>query len=372
MKKNILFLSLLISFGAPHLAFCFPEMVRHGYINCNTCHVSPDGGGLLTPYGRELSREILPTWGTTNTEESKFAYGLVTPPDWLNAMGMYRGVYAYQNTPFISQGQYIYMQGDAEASATFQQFTLDATLGYQDKTGDTSALDQMLSRRHYLKYQPTDQLEFRFGRFMPAFGINTPDHVIPTKSDLGWNEGQETYNLEVAWVTDTWSLFATGIFGKWDGQQVNQEQGFALRPGIALGDTYKVGLSYEYGMDPGFNRNVIGPWGILGFTKHFFLLTEWDAQQTSGLSTGAGSHWGGVDYNRLDYEFVQGLHGYVTQDFSELNFNDFSTLHNSYGVGVQFFPRPHFEINASYQRLRQIFVGNAYTDFAWLMINVYI
>ena len=221
-------------------------------------------------------------------------------------------------------------------------------------------------------YKPNEQLSVRFGRFMPAYGINTPDHVIPIKSNLGWDEGNETYNLELSWITETWSMFATGIFGKWDGQQVNQEQGFVLRPSVAVADTYKVGLSYEYGIDPAYNRNVIGPWGILGFTKHFFLLTEFDAQQTSMNAPASGSHWGAVDYNKLDYEFVQGMHAYITQDFAQLNFNQFSTLQNSYGVGLQFFPRPHFEINASYQWLRQIFVGNTYTDFAWIMFNVYI
>ena len=37
----------------------FPEMIRHGYINCNACHVSPAGGGLLTAYGRTISKELL-------------------------------------------------------------------------------------------------------------------------------------------------------------------------------------------------------------------------------------------------------------------------------------------------------------------------
>jgi hypothetical protein len=167
-------------------------------------------------------------------------------------------------------------------------------------------------------------------------------------------------------------VFVTGDFGRPDRDSYHRETGFAIRPSLAVADTYKVGLSYFHGDGKDTTRNVGGPWGILGFTKRFFLLSEWDFQQ-QGSKTGAfPSQTGGLDYNRLDYEFIQGLHGYLTQDFAELNFNDFTTLHNSFGVGVQFFPRPHFEINASYQRLRQIFVGNAYTDFAWLMINLYI
>lgn len=346
-------------------------MVRYGYINCITCHVSPHGGGVLKEYGREISREVLSTWGQENTEESKFAYGLVKPPDWLNVMGTYRGVEAYQNTPYISQAKYIYMQGDIEASATYKKFTLDASLGYEDKTLDTTALDHLISRTHYIMYQPTDEYEIRFGRFFPNFGINTPDHVIPTKADLGWDEGQETYNLELGLINDKWNVFVTGIFGRPDHASYNREMGFMMNPSYAVGDTYKVGLSYEYGTASAYTRNVGGPWGILGFTKHFFLLTEWDLQQQT-LSANSTSQIGGVDYNRLDYEFVQGFHVYLTQDYSQLDFSSFSSTHNSYGIGVQFFPRSHFEFNASYQKLRQLYVGNTYTDFAWLMINIYI
>src|SRR2546430_396895 len=106
---------LLISY-APN-AWAFSELVRHNYTNCTACHISPNGGGVLTQYGRELSRAILSTWGADNENESRFAWGAVTPPSWLEIMGMYRSVVAYQNTPFITQAQYIFMQGDFEAAA---------------------------------------------------------------------------------------------------------------------------------------------------------------------------------------------------------------------------------------------------------------
>ncbi len=46
------------------LCLGFPEMVRHGYVNCVACHMSPDGGGVLTPYGRSLSKELLSIAGS--------------------------------------------------------------------------------------------------------------------------------------------------------------------------------------------------------------------------------------------------------------------------------------------------------------------
>src|SRR3954452_12614673 len=38
--------------------WAFPENVRHGYTNCVSCHVNPNGQGLLNPYGRQLSKAM--------------------------------------------------------------------------------------------------------------------------------------------------------------------------------------------------------------------------------------------------------------------------------------------------------------------------
>jgi hypothetical protein len=35
-------------------ALASPTMIRLGYSDCATCHVSPQGGGLLTSYGRGI------------------------------------------------------------------------------------------------------------------------------------------------------------------------------------------------------------------------------------------------------------------------------------------------------------------------------
>lgn len=353
-------------------SWAFPEMIRHGYVNCISCHVSPTGGGVLTEYGREISGNLLSTWGADNPKEAQFAYDIVKLPDWLTAIGNYRGVYAYQNTPYISQGQYIYMQGDAEAAAHLKKWYFDASLGYENKPNDISFTDHLISATHFINYRPTDEFSFRIGRFYPAFGIYTPDHVIPTKRDLGWDEGQQTYNLEAAYISEKWNVFLTPDFGRPDQPSLHRETGFSAWGSLAFADTYKVGLTYFYGNGQSTTRNVAGIWGTLGFAHNLFLLSEWDLQQQGSKNSSFPSQLGGVDYNRFDYELIQGLHVYLTQDFSQLNFNDFQTLHNSFGLGVQWFPRPHFEINVSWQRLRTIAISSDYTDFAWAMINIYI
>jgi hypothetical protein len=45
----------LICFSG-HPAFALPTMIRLGYPNCASCHISPQGGGLLNPYGRSIDQ----------------------------------------------------------------------------------------------------------------------------------------------------------------------------------------------------------------------------------------------------------------------------------------------------------------------------
>ena len=47
-----------------------PMFLSRQYARCVTCHYSPTGGGLLTPYGRSLTREELSTMGRGHAAES--------------------------------------------------------------------------------------------------------------------------------------------------------------------------------------------------------------------------------------------------------------------------------------------------------------
>src|ERR1035437_6993722 len=93
---NVIFLSALL----PKTALAFPENVRHGYVNCTSCHVSPSGGGVLTPYGRQQVKDLLSTWSTET--EAGLAEGLLQTPEWLNLGGDLRNVEIYRNTPQVT------------------------------------------------------------------------------------------------------------------------------------------------------------------------------------------------------------------------------------------------------------------------------
>lgn len=329
---------------------------------------------MLTEYGRELSRELLSMWGREG--EQRFAYGLIRPPSWLNLGGDYRSIYVYKDSAFATEGRSILMQADLEAAVTLRSWTAVASGGYQSPRGAVSLRDRLLSRRHYILYRPSDEWGFRAGRFFPAYGIQVPDHVIATKRGLGWDQQRESYNLEASWISEKWNLFGTAILGRPDAPSLIREKGVALSATYSPWDTGKVGMSYYVGrfgaasITPG-NRHLLGPFGILGVTSKLTLLTEFDFQASTQTGD-ADTRWGAVNYQKISYEFTEGAWGFLTQEWSRLDFARESTLNSGFGVGLQWFPRPHVEINISWQKSRIVVLSDDYSDFAWLMFHYYL
>lgn len=364
IKLLAVFLGLGALF-APASASAFPELARDGYVNCTSCHVSPSGGGVLTTYGRQLSGDLLSTW--SNEGESDFIYGLAKEPDWLNAGGDARGVYLYRNTPQVWETRFVLMQADLEAAATYGKFTADVSAGYY-----MSAFE---SRQFYLDYRPSDELSFRVGKFRQAYGLMDPDHSTPIHRGLGWDEGTETYNVEAAWLGEKFNAYVTANFGPLGSGLMpldQQERGAALRVGVPFLDRFQVGGSYFHGVSEDWNRDVFGPWAILGFTKQFFLLSEIDFQDfTAGANQVTGQN-GWVTWNRLDYELIQGVHGYLQYELDRPAFADPGTQTSAWGPGAQWFPRPHCEADLYWLFQSDPAFPGQTLDYAVLLLHYYL
>ncbi len=322
----------------PAIAFGFPEMTRHGYPNCTTCHMSPNGGGVLTPYGRQLSQELLSRW--SGEDEGKFLNGIIQLPTWLNLGGDLRAIQLYYNTPRYKDTKFILMQADVEPAITLDRVSVVGTIGRQEPTSYNKSGGTIFSRRHYINFRPTDELSFRAGRFQTAYGINSADHMITTKRGLSWDEGSETYNVEGSYLGETFDAFLTGNFGR---------PGVGVRSSVHLNEKFKLGASY-FGWT---SEHLAGPYAILGFSPNFFVLAELDYQ----IKNSIGEF---LNYLRVDYEVTRGLHAYVTQEYS-------SSV-EAYGIGLQFFPRPHFELQAYYQLQRTLSLAH----MAWLHFHYYL
>lgn len=369
----------LIALGSAPQAQAFPELTRHGYANCTACHVSPNGGGVLTQYGRELSREILSSWGTER--EAQFLEGAFKSPEWLNAGGDIRVAQTFVDTSLVNLAQFFYMQADLELSATVGKLTADVSLGLDSVNGKDFP-SEFLSRRHYLSYRFTDEFGLRVGRFYPAYGINTPDHYIPIKRDLGFDSSQrtESYNVEASWLGDQWTIYATGVFGRPDKAALTREVGDAISASYFINEKFRVGLSQYYGTTDAGHRSLFGAFGILGFTHEFSLLTEIDMQKSTSVAIPNVPSPVSVSdlavYNKLGYEFVKGLNGFVTYEVWSPDFTAAptgkSTAQFTYSVGAQWFPRPHFEFEAQYQKTQYRNPLGEYSDYIVLMGHYYL
>jgi hypothetical protein len=369
--RRFLYLIVLSLFSASQ-AFAFPEMIRHGYVNCTSCHVSPTGGGILSEYGRELSKELLSTW-VSKSEESKdhqFAYGLVSPPSWLLLGGDVRAVYVYKDDLFATQGRTILMQSDLEAAAKLGKWTAVSTLGYQNPKNAELFRDHVIFRRFYLMYQPTDESSVRIGKYLPAFGINTPDHVTLTRQGVGLGQGYESYNLEYDWLSSVFSLQGGLIFGRPEDSSLKRETGANLLSGIALGEKSKVGLSYLYGKTDAYKRHLFGPYGLIGFSDKLALLTEIDFQAKE-FANSSPSQFGAFSTQKLSYEIAKGVWAFGVQEWGKGEFS-LPSITETYGAGVQFFPRPHFEFNISFERQRISAVSPDFYNYGWIMSHFYL
>jgi len=360
-----LFLPLLICSSQ---AFGFPGMIRHGYVSCTSCHVSPSGGGVLTPYGRELSGEVLSTWAKEG--ESQFIYGAFAKriPEYLMFGGDTRVIQTYQNNPIFTEKRFFLMQSDLEGALRIGKFTLDLEAGYLDS-------NEFQSLRHYVIYQINDENAVRLGKFKNNYGINTDEHQLTIKSGLGWDEETETYNLEYSQLTGNTSVFATAILGAPESAENKHgltigrtgvvDHGASLRASTFLADHYELGMSYFYGKKSGTDwRNVLGPFVILGFTPQFYYMGELDFQDQN--------RWGVFDYQRLTYEAVQGLQVFISQELARPDFIALTSRIARYGMGLQFFPRPHFELDLRWNWEQDPYNETNYNSLAWILFHLYL
>lgn len=358
--KNIFSGALAAAVFVSGSAWAFPEMVRHGYVNCTSCHVSPNGGGILNGYGRVQAEEVLSTWSREG--EGAFLHGLLPstdPP--LSFGGDFRVLQLFRESAKEKEGRFIFMQGDLEAAVKTGPVQVVATAGVQDIPGK-----EFTSRRHYVLYRPSEESHWmvRAGRFLPAFGLNLPDHAIATKQGVGLGQGSESYNLEGAWLGEQFDVFATAIFGR-PGQ--DREQGFAVRGAYNIGERAKVGAGYYLGIDSDSTRHLFGPYAIVGFTEKFFLLAEINLQSftVSGVTS-----FGTVSYGRLNYEIYRGVHFYLAAEYGKTR----SAGPESWagGGGSQWFPWPHIELRAQYDRRQDMTTGFLPSDYGWLQFHYYL
>ena len=368
MLQAVLLIALLF-FSIPSHGFV--ENVSHGYVNCMACHIAPSGGGLLNDYGRSLSRELMSTWGWKKSEQPLF--GALQNKEGFKVGGDFRTIQTYLENSQVKQGKQFVMQKNLELGYNFSEFWLVGTLGTQEGPSGTPGQGDFLSERHYVLWNVSDEIKLRAGKFRLNFGLYDPNHTRATKQPLGFGPNSEDYILEFSKFTETDEIFISADLGRIDiPRNAETEKSISLNYAKYTSEKSKVGSSVLFGESSKSRRSLLGIYGIASLFEEFILKTEIDYQQ---------SHVATLPFKRKDhissvlslaYQAKKGLLPYIVTEYLQQDLTDNSTQLSSAGVGIQWLPIPHIELQAEFKKQTNKSTQVTQSDSGWIQFHFYL
>ena len=199
---------------APEPALAEPTFLSKQYPRCTACHYSPSGGGLLTPYGRSLSREEISSFGRQGTaaaaavtrSEEGFLFGTL-PSDSPLQLGLdVRPSHLEVDVPgrAVAERNFL-MNLDLQAAWRLDRWTVYGTAGRAPASGG----GDLVSYEHWVAWQATERVTVRGGRFLPAYGVRFADHTSFNREWMDLAEDDQVYGIEVGVSTDRTLLQAS-------------------------------------------------------------------------------------------------------------------------------------------------------------------
>jgi hypothetical protein len=344
-----------------------PIFISRQYARCTNCHYSPTGGGLLTPYGRSLSRQELSTMGRSPAgaqpgKEEKSLYGVLGDTLGPVQVGIdVRPSHLNVDFPGGSSALNLLMTADLLAAYRRGDWTIYGELGREPApAGSTGAPGaqpasqgaKIASYEHWVSYRPEHGIGFRVGRFLPAYGVRLADHTAFTRADLGFDAYDQVYAVELSRAGER-SLAQVSL-GPGRAESILHDDG--RRAFTATG-------RFQWDLSPrktlvasGLYRNEskAGPRdGALGLAFGFAprprlsVWTEGDAHFRSG-APGPPSY---ILLNETSFEVYRGLWIGVSPQLRTA-FGDTSNGVVRLALNANLLPRTHWNIGLSFYRDR--------------------
>ena len=361
--------------AVPHRANAEPTFLSRQYPRCTTCHYSPTGGGLLTPYGRSLSREEISMLGRQSAAEVEAADPATAEEAFLGGVlgdrlgPLQLGLDMRPSHLALSVGgrdlpdRNFFMNADLLAAYQQGGWTFYGEIGRQPRNGDW-AID---SYEHWVGYQSEGGLGVRAGRFLPAYGVRFADHTSFNRSVLELTQYDQVYGVEVS-LTGERSL-AQAVVGPGradslvddDGRRAFSASGrfqFDLTPRIVVVGSALYRDASD--LDPKS--------GAGGFSFGFApgrRVTTWTQLDTL-FQDRLASDRTHVLVHQTSIEAVRGLWIRISPQIRWTD-DDPQAEVRRFVVGADVFPRTHWHVNLSYYRDRiQFFDLGAQTFLAQL------
>jgi hypothetical protein len=286
--------AVLLSLAGAGQAWALPTMIRLGYSTCAACHVSPQGGGLLTPYGEGIDAAQSFRNGEEGATEAerlrRVLYDIRLQMGGSVMTSDAQDAAVKTSTMRLTFRNALLMS--AHTRLSFQVGVETPSFGHT--VGSASNAAAVLSKALF-EYQPREGLAFAIGRDTLPSGLGLPDpdtYMRKQHDPLG-----TAYPLQAkAFISGRRMELTPYVFGPGlDEDRPLRQHGAGALAGV---DVWKgraiVGLAARSSRSNAFDRDAIGVYARLGFGR-WGILAEHDftarttvspAAQAAGYVTG--------------------------------------------------------------------------------------
>lgn len=341
LQSLLLLISLVLSISPK--AKAFPETVRHGYLSCATCHISPSGRGLLTPYGKTLSHELYSFKKTQNDQES-----LEAEVPWWQIGGRARLMQLIIDNPDVQKGRFFPMQTELEASIDKTVWAMSASVGAWRPIDAPASKLRAYVRNAYLIWRPEETWNVRAGKFRMSHGLGLPDHILLVNEALGWTHSHETSNIEVSRLAEDLVVQGTAVLPSQLLVTEEKVSGGSFNLEKLLESKHKVGFNVSRFRRSDSDDTQVNIHSVLSLNEHSFLQLEL-AQRRVNDPVLEDQY---ALFSRYSHEFKYGIRPFFQweEGFSKpVKASNTSQARRLY-IGAEWFPVVHTDI--------MVFLGN--------------
>ena len=353
---------VLATWGADP-AFAEPTFLSKQYPRCTACHYSASGGGLLTPYGRSLSREEISTFGRQGagaepapgaTGEEGFLFGALSNESPFQLGLDIRPSQLRVGTPGreVNERNFL-MTLDLQAAWQRDRWTAYGTVGRQPRGRG----GRLVSYEHWIAYQVREGVSVRGGRFLPAYGVRFADHTSFTRAGLQLAQDDQIYGVEVDVSTDRALLQVSAGPGRAESLIAGGGRGAFTSMGrfqFDLSPRTVVAASILYRGASTVDPASTGAGLSFGYAPAEWLTTWTHADvQHQEFGTGIRSY---IVANQTSVEAFRGVWLRVSPQMRWEDGDPRGEIRRMV-YGLDFYPRTHWHVNVSHYRDRLPYHG---------------